>query len=126
MRTITKEMIKIYNLDKWCFMGYKLDKTATFHHIVKKEHGGKEEIDNGAVLNPFAHQYLHIIEYKDIGTYEAINRILKVINEQRDRPTKEQLEIISYLLRMFEEDHSNDKSSKGKRLIRHQYLDRYY
>ena len=126
MRTITKEMIKIYNLDKWCFMGYKLDKTATFHHIVKKEHGGKEEIDNGAVLNPFAHQYLHIIEYKDIGTYEPINRILKVINEQRDRPTKEQLEIISYLLRMFEEDHSNDKSSKGKRLIRHQYLDRKY
>ena len=126
MRSITKEMIKIYNLDKWCFMGYKLDKNATFHHIVKKEHGGKEEIDNGAVLNPFAHQYLHIIEYKDMQTYNAINKILKVINNQHDRPTKEQLEIISCLLRMFEEDHAKDKSSKGKRLIKHQYLDRYY
>lgn len=126
MRPITKEMIKVYNLDKWCFMGYKLDKNATFHHIVKKEHGGKEEIDNGAVLNPFAHQYLHIIECKDIRTYESINKILKVINEQRDKPTKEQLEIISYLLSMFEKDHIKDKNSKGKRLIRHQYLDRYY
>ena len=52
MKPITKEMIKIYNLDKLCFMGYTLDKNATFHHIVKKEHGGKEDITNGAVLNP--------------------------------------------------------------------------
>ena len=126
MRDITKRMIKIYNLDKLCFMGYTLDKTASFHHIVKREDGGKEVIENGAVLNKTAHEYLHIIEYKDIGTYIAINKILKIINEQRDRPTVEQLEIISKMLSMFEEEHRYDKTSKGKRLIKHQYLERYY
>lgn len=126
MRDITKRMIKIYNLDKLCFMGYTLDKTASFHHIVKREDGGKEVIENGAVLNKNAHEYLHIIEYKDIGTYIAINKILKIINEQRDRPTTEQLEIISKILSMFEEEHKEDKTSKGKRLIKHQYLDRFY
>ena len=126
MKPITKEMIKIYNLDKLCFMGYTLDKTASFHHIVKKENGGKEIIENGAVLNKTAHEYLHIIEYKDIGTYIAINKILKIINEQRDKPTTEQLEIISKILSMFEEEHKEEKTSKGKRLIKHQYLDRFY
>ena len=126
MKPITKKMVKIYNLDKLCFMGYTLDKTASFHHIVKKENGGKEVIENGAVLNKTAHEYLHIIEYKDIGTYIAINKILKIINEQRDRPTTEQLEIISKILSMFEEEHKEEKTSKGKRLIKHQYLDRFY
>ena len=126
MKDITKRMIKIYNLDKLCFMGYKLDKNATYHHIVKRCDGGRETIENGAVLNKTAHEYLHIIEYKDIGTYIAINKILKIINEQRDRPTTEQLEIISKILSMFEEEHKEDKTSKGKRLIKHQYLDRYY
>ena len=122
MKDITKRMIKIYNLDKLCFMGYTLDKTASFHHIVKREDGGKEVIENGAVLNKTAHEYLHIIEYKDIGTYIAINKILKIINERREK----QLEIISKILSMFEEEHKEDKTSKGKRLIKHQYLERYY
>ena len=126
MRDITKRMIKIYNLDKLCFMGYTLDKTASFHHIIKREHGGKEEISNGAVLNKNAHEYLHIIEYKDYDTYIAINKILKIINNQRDKPTKEQLQIISKLLSMFEEEHKYDKTSKNKILIKHQYLERYY
>ena len=113
-------MIKIYNLDKLCFMGYKLDRHATFHHIEKKEHGGLEIIENGAVLNP------NIIEYKDIEIYIAVNKILKLINEQRDKPTVEQYQIISKLLSMFEAEHSKEKTSKGKKLIREKYLDRFY
>lgn len=126
MKNITREMIKIYNLDKLCFMGYTLDRTASYHHIIKREHGGKETIENGAVLNKNAHEYLHIIEYKDYDTFIAINKILKIINNQRDKPTKEQLQIISKLLSMFEEEHRYDKTSKNKRLIKHQYLERYY
>ncbi len=126
MKPITKHMIKLYNLDKLCFMGYTLDKTASFHHIVKKEHGGKEVIENGAVLNRYAHEYLHVIEYKDIETYLAINKILKIINEQRDKPTIEQYQIISKLLEMFESEHKGDKTSKGKMLIREKYIERKY
>lgn len=126
MKDITKQMIKIYNLDKLCFMGYKLDKTATYHHILKKEYGGKEIIENGAVLNKEAHEYLHIIEYKDIATYIALNKILKIINDQKNAPTIEQYQIISTILKMFEKEHISDRTNKGKLLIKDKYLERYY
>jgi len=126
LKQITRYMIRIYNLDKLCFMGYKLDKTASFHHLVKREHGGKEEITNGAVLNKSAHEYLHIIEYKDIDTYITINNILKLINQQKDRPTIEQYMMISKLLSAFEEEHKEDRTAKGKMLIRDKYLNRQY
>ena len=119
-------MLKIYkpisNLD---WMNYKLIKSdVTFHHIIKREDGGRRDIENGALLMPVAHQYLHLIEYKDIETYNAINRIFKYINQQKQEPTSEQREIIEYLLKQFEETHKWDKGSKGKLLIKHKYLER--
>lgn len=125
MRAITRDMIKIYNLDHTCFMGYKLNhNNATFHHIVKKENGGLLTIDNGAVLTDIAHNYLHIIEYKDLDIYIALNKMFQIINKQQDKPSKEQYQIINTLLAMFEEKHKDDKTSRGKKLIQHKYLDR--
>lgn len=126
MTEITKEMLKIYkpysNMD---WMNYKLvRKDLTFHHIVKRENGGKREIENGALLIPVAHQYLHLIEYKDKETYNAINKIFYYINQQRYEPTREQREIIEYLLQEFEKVHKNDKNSKGKSLIQYKYRQR--
>ena len=126
MTEITKEMLKIYkpysNMD---WMNYKLvRKDLTFHHIVKRENGGKREISNGALLIPVAHQYLHLIEYKDKETYNAINKIFYYINQQRYEPTREQRGIIEYLLQEFEKVHKNDKNSKGKSLIQYKYRQR--
>ncbi|MBR4260682.1 MAG: HNH endonuclease [Clostridia bacterium] len=126
MEKLKIEMLKIYkpisNLD---WMNYKLIKSdVTFHHIIKREDGGRRDIENGALLMPVAHQYLHLIEYKDIETYNAINRIFKYINQQKQEPTSEQREIIEYLLKQFEETHKWDKGSKGKLLIKHKYLER--
>ena len=70
------------------------------------------------------HQYIHLIEYKDIETYIAINKIFSYINQQRYEPTKEQREIIEFLLESFEDKHRWDKGSKGKLLIKHKYLKR--
>ena len=127
MANITKEMLHLYkpisNLD---WMNYKLiKKDVTYHHIIKKEDGGKKTIDNGALLIPVAHQYLHLIECKDIETYFAINKIFKYINQQKYEPTLEQREIIEYLLQEFEKVHKNDKNSKGKKLIQYKYLQRW-
>lgn len=126
MKQITKEMLKIYkpysNMD---WLNYRLiKKDITFHHIQKREHGGKREIDNGALLMPVGHQYLHLIECKDIDTYIAINKVFKFINQQGYEPTKEQRELIEYLLQEFEKVHRWDKGSKGKLLIQHKYLER--
>ena len=109
------------------WMNYRLvRKDLTFHHIVKRENGGKQVISNGALIMPVApaHQYLHLIEYKDIETYNAINKIFKLVNDQEAEPTREQREIVEYLLREFEKIHRNDKNSKGKSLIQYKYLKR--
>lgn len=70
------------------------------------------------------HQYLHLIEYKDFDTYTMINKIFKYVNLQQHEPTREQRELIEYLLREFEKIHRWDKGSKGKLLIQHKYLER--
>ncbi len=126
MKKITADMLRIYkpysNMD---WMNYKLIRSdMTAHHIVKKCNGGKLELSNVAPLRSVSHSYLHLIEYKDIETYNAINKIFKFINQQGYEPTREQREIIEYLLTQFEEDHRYDKGSKGKPLIKHKYLER--
>lgn len=126
MNKITQEMLKIYkptsHLD---WMNYHLvRKDLTFHHIQKHENGGKRTIENGALLMPVAHQYLHLIEFKDIDTYVAINKLFKFINEQKHEPTVEQRILIEYLLGEFERVHKWDKGSKGKLLLQRKYLER--
>ncbi|MBQ4031226.1 MAG: hypothetical protein II625_05685 [Bacilli bacterium] len=128
MNKITKEMLKIYkpisNLD---WMNYKLvKKDVTRHHIIKKEDGGKLEISNIALLMPIPHQYLHLIECKDIDTYIALNKIFKVINNQQHEPNKDQREIIEYLLQDFEYHNRNERNSKGKLIIQKKYKDRVH
>lgn len=126
MNEITKEMLHIYkpisNLD---WLNYKLvRKNVTFHHIIKKCDGGKRIIENGALLIPLSHQYLHLIEFKDLETYIALNKIFKIVNNQRSEPNKDQREIVEYLLQDFEYHHRNDKNKKGKLLIKEEYKQR--
>jgi len=128
MKQITRTMLQIYkpysNMD---WMNYKLIRNdMTAHHIIKRENGGKLEISNICPLRSISHQYLHIIEYKDINTYVAINKIFKIVNEQQYEPTHEQREIIEYLLREFEYIHKNDTNSKGKLLIKNEYKKRFF
>lgn len=127
MNKITKEMLHIYKpISQLDWMNYKLvKKDVTKHHIIKKEDGGKLELSNIALLMPIPHQYLHLIECKDIDTYIAINKIFKAINNQLHEPTKDQREIIEYLLQDFEYQHRNDRNSKGKLLIQRKYKERW-
>lgn len=126
MKKIKKEMLQIYkpysNLD---WLNYKLVRNdVTLHHIQKKEDGGRLEVSNLALLMPNGHQYLHLIEFKDIDTYIAINKILKIVNNQEAEPTKDQREIIEYLLQDFEYKHKEEKNNKGKKLIKNEYKQR--
>jgi hypothetical protein len=74
---------------------------------------------------PISHQYLHLIESKDIDTYIGINKIFEYINQQQYEPTQEQREILEYMLKQFEYQHRFDKGSKGQILIKHKYLARW-
>ena len=126
MRKILNLMIDYYNLKGIDFMGYKVNRNNpyTYHHIIKRCLGGNESFENGAILTKISHQYLHIIESRDLIIYEYINNIFKQITQQGYGPTKNQLLAIDYVLKIFEEQHMQDKSAKGKILIRHDFLKR--
>ena len=126
MKQITKLMVNMYNLKKIDFMGYKVskDNPYTYHHLIKRCNSGKETIKNGAILTKNAHEYLHKVETRDLELYNYINNVLKQINEQGHEPLLRQILAIDYLLKLFENDHINDRSSKNKRLIKSEYLRR--
>lgn len=126
MNSIKKEMLKIYKpISGLDWLNYRLvKKDLTYHHILKKSDGGKETIENGALLMPISHQYLHLIECKDIETYNAINKLFSYINMQKHEPTIQQRVYIEYLLSEFERVHKWDKGSKGKLVIKRKYLER--
>lgn len=126
MNKITQEMLKIYKpISHLDWMNYHLvRKDVTFHHIQKHENGGKRTIENGALLMPLSHQYLHLIECKEIELYKILNRLFKIVNEQKYEPTREQRQLVESLLREFEELHKWDKNSKGKLVLQRKYLKR--
>ena len=126
-----KQANKLYNIyvpnSNLDWMNYRITRKQdlSFHHIVKKEHGGKATIDNGALLTINAHNYLHIIEQKDITTYAYINKMFEIINKQLHEPNPDQRFVIEYLLKEFERNHIEDKNSKGKLLIKKEWLERW-
>ncbi len=126
MKNVTKLIIRIYNVKKIDWMGYKVskDNPYTYHHLKKKEYGGKEDLKNGAILTDIAHKYLHIIESRDKELYDLLNNVLWQINEQGFAPLKRQLLAIDFILRQFEEKHKNQTNSKGKQLIKNKYFKR--
>jgi hypothetical protein len=126
-KQVTAEMLRIYKpISGLDWMNYKVvKKEMTAHHIIKREYGGKLELCNIAPLMSVSHQYLHLIECKDIETYNALNKIFKFVNEQGYEPTMEQRELIEYLLKEFERVHRWDKGSKGRLLIQRKYLERW-
>lgn len=127
MKKVVRDMLKIYkpysSLD---WMNYKLvKKDVTFHHIQKRCDGGRLEINNGGLLMPNSHAYLHLIEFLDLDTYLSLNEIFKDVNSQGYEPEYEQRLIIESLLSSFESVHRWDKGSKGKLLIKRKYLERW-
>lgn len=127
MKNITGKMLKIYvPVSRLDWMNYHLVKEeVTFHHIKKKSDGGKKEINNGALIMPVGHQYLHLIEYLDIDTYLELNSIFKIVNMQGKEPTLTQRGVIEDLLLSFEDIHKWDKNSNGELIIKRKYLKRW-
>ena len=124
MDNTLKTLINIYNMNGIDWMGYQLDERYSYHHLVKRCHGGERTINNGAVLYLSSHSYLHTIEYYDLQKYIFINNILKDINNQKTMPTVDQLKLIDYILKQFENEHDDEVSTRGKVLIKDEYRKR--
>ena len=127
MKNVTRELIKMYGPVDLDWMNYRVttQNALTFHHIQKREEGGKETLDNGALLTIIGHRYLHIIEYKEIKIYITLTKMFELINKQKHAPTQEQREIIDYLLNEFYSLHKEDKNARGRTLIKHDFTERF-
>ena len=133
MREITKEMIKEYRLMKlgYDFMGYEIKnkQDLSFHHLIVPRRNckalglGEGYLKwNGSILNQnTSHDYLHLIEAKDLDMFMAIT------SEMIDENAKGYLDIknlqrISDVLSCFEREHCSDRGKKGRLLIKEDYI----
>ena len=127
MKPITREMIKMYQLNKlgFDFMGYKFNRSEqlSYHHnVIAKRNGGLETIRNGVILvRDTSHDYIHIIERIDPEIFYLIT------SEMLDENLKGKIDIenlrkIRDLLLYFEREHDHDTSKKGKLLIKREFV----
>lgn len=135
MREITKEMIIAYELKKlgYDFMGYEFNKPQqlSFHHLVVahrycKQLGYGEGYLwwNGVILRQnTSHEYLHVIESKDIDRFNAITS--ELIDENiKGYLDQENLLAIDDILNGFEREYSGTSTKKGKPLIKEEFTRR--
>ncbi len=135
MKSVTEEMIRQYKIMKlgYDFMGYEVSqkKYLSFHHLIIPRRnctrlglGDGYYKWNGAILvQETSHEYLHIIENKDYDMFLAITS--EMIDENvKGRIDKDNLLKIRDILLQFEKEHINDKTRKGKKIIKEDYLTR--
>lgn len=131
MKQITREMIKIYGIKKFDFMGYdvKRKESLSFHHLIVPHRHCKQQglgegyvMWNGAILvQDTSHDYLHTIETIDYDVFCALTSEMIDMNI-KGHLDKDNLRYIKDILLYFEREHDHDRNKKGKLLIKREYV----
>ena len=95
-KEVLYEMFKIYGEPKIDWMGFEVTKNnpITYHHIREERSGGKETVDNGALLTKNSHAKLHKIEKSHHELYAEYQYWFKIINDMKCPPTEEVMMVI--------------------------------
>lgn len=72
-------------------------RTTTYHHITKKEDGGKNTLYNGSLLCRLVHDYIHRVENKDKELYYLMSECLGLYRQCLEQHNEE-------LTRQYEEE----------------------
>ena len=130
MKPITREMIKIYGIKDFDFMGYdiKRKESLSFHHLIVPHRHCKQQglgegyvMWNGAILvQDTSHDYLHTIETIDYDVFCALTSEMIDMNI-KGYLDKDNLRYIKDILLYFEREHDHDRNKKGKLLIKQEY-----
>ena len=97
-------MFDRYKTEDEDWMGFKLtdNNTYTFHHIRERRNGGKQELENGAILTIFAHQFLNYLDLHCKRAYNDYQTIFRRINKNNGPIPDDLLEdIYGMMLDMF-------------------------
>lgn len=62
----------------------KTDRLTYHHCLLKKQHGGKVTIDNGAQIINEIHQWLHKLEHTNIELFDLVNECLDLYKQVMD------------------------------------------
>jgi len=128
MKSITREMITIWHMNKTDWMGYNISRQNpfTYHHaFIPARKGGKMTISNGAILcGQTSHPYIHAIESYDKDRFDYLTEVLREINDQRRMPSLEQFQRMKSVLESFEREFSGARTHKNKVLIKESYTRR--
>lgn len=130
MKSITREMIKIYGIKGFDFMGYdvKRKESLSFHHLIVPHRYCKQQglgegylMWNGAILvQDTSHDYLHTIETIDYDVFCDLTSEMIDMNI-KGYLDKDNLRYIKDILLSFEREHDHDRNKKGRLLIKREY-----
>ena len=95
---VIKEMIEIYKLDEYDWMGSRISKknVLTFHHIVKRKEGLTIK-ENGALLTQKSHQRLNKLEAHNKELFERWQWLFVLINTSNMPPNEDMIAQIQEL-----------------------------
>ena len=108
------QMMDIYNTFNIDWMGdiIKSPSDLTRHHIIKKQHNGKNNINNYALLTTSSHHLIHYLEINYNKEYNLINKLLLELNQSKKEPTEEYYSQIKNILKIVKKDMKNKKRKR--------------
>lgn len=85
------KMLEIYEPNKVDWMNFDVTSSNpySYHHIEKREDGGKSRVENGAILSKYSHRFLHFLEYVCPDAFEDFQRLFRRINDSKAPRTEQ-------------------------------------
>jgi len=110
-------MIKIYNTNKVDWLGYEINSPSdlTRHHIIKKEKGGEDNINNYALLTKESHILLHFMENSYNAAYIKLQQLFIELNKSMKEPKLEYYNEVNKILKKIKKDIKNKKRIRRKK-----------
>ncbi len=107
-------MVNIYGAYEIDWMGDEIKNLSdlTRHHIVKKEHGGQDDIGNYALLTKGSHILLHYLEDNYYSEYVRLNNLFLYLNKSYKPPVGEYYEEVRSILKRVKKDIKNKKRGR--------------
>ena len=91
MKFYLVKMLEMYEPDKIDWMNFDITSSNpySFHHIEKKEDGGRARVDNGAVLSKYSHRFLHYLEQVCPDAFEDYQDLFRRVNASCEPRTQD-------------------------------------